>query len=166
MNELTEKDILNGFTNIYYTRRFEKPWITFTEDKVVSTNGISAISIPLSLVKDCYSKWGNIFYSEPFSQATFPEIDNGRFLKINSEFSTEVLNTKPNKTKEGAPIVTPIELEIRANKFINIDWWGLVPIHNAMEYYGDDWFLCYQGKKSPLRFKNKDDIEMAVMPLS
>lgn len=166
MSDLTEKDILYSFVNINSSKYYDKPWVSFTDDNVIATNGVSIISVPLSVVEGTYTKWENMFSHEPFVSAALPKISDGRYLKLNAEFTDNLLKTTPNKAEDDSPIITSVSLEINDGKYVEIDWWGLVPIYNAMEFYGGDWFLAYNGKDVPLRFKNNNNIEMAVMPLS
>ena len=156
---MNESTILNGFVNApsKYNNKFKKPWLNFTNDKIISTNGISLLSVDKDYISTVYyENWDAFGGHEPLMG--LPDVDEDRYFRVSENFYSDILSGSKGDV---------VNLTIH-EKTMKFRWDCLVPIYNACRFWEDsgDFFIAFSGIKNPLLIKHESKkISMAIMPL-
>ena len=162
---MNEKEIMYGFVNAPSEKKINKPWISFTGDRVISTNGVVMLSSAKIELINGYNKWSSMTHSEPFANFIFGSISDDNYCSMSEEFYTIIENSAPlAEKKDGvdAPKITTIETSFLGNA-IKFDVWQMAPIYNACIFWDKGFFMAHARKNKCLMFKHiTKDIEMAI----
>ena len=162
---MNEKDIMYGFIDAPSQSKISKPWISFTGDRVISTNGIVVLSAAKTELINGYSKCSSMVKSEPFANFIFGDISDDDYCSMSDEFYTIIENSSPLAEKiKGVdiPKITTIETSFLGNP-IKFDVWQMAPIYNACVFWDKGFFMAHARKNKCLMFKHiTKDIEIAI----
>ena len=157
---MNESTILNGFITApsKYNSKFKRPWLNFNGNKIISTNGVSLISIDKELISTVYYyKWDIFSGHEPLMELPATPYDS--YFKISENFYNSILTDNKNGT---------VKLTVNG-KIMKFNWRCIVPIFNACKFWEDkgDFFVSFSGIKNPLLIKHESKkIDMAIMPIT
>ncbi|MCK5602932.1 hypothetical protein KAR91_13705 [Candidatus Pacearchaeota archaeon] len=158
---MNEKDIMNGFIDAPATRKISKPWINFTNDRVISTNGVVMLSVSKSELNNPYSRWSSMACSEPFANFIFGSISDDNYHKVSDELYSLVENGFP-LVEDRIAKITPIETTYMGHP-LKFDLWQMAPIYNACSFWDKGFFVTHARRTGCLLFKHATkDIEMAI----
>ena len=162
---MVERDIMYGFIDAPSSGKINKPWINFTNDRVVSTNGVVMLSASKDELSNSYNKWSSMTHSEPFANFVFGNISDDNYHSMSSEFYDTIEDQVPLAEKiDGidVPKITPIETTYRGNT-INFDLWQMAPIYNACLFWDKGFYMTHARRDACLMFKHvTKDIEMSI----
>ena len=158
---MTERDIMYGFIDAPATRKISKPWINFTDDRVIATNGIVMLSASKDELNNSYNKWSSMAYSEPFANFVFGSISDDNYHAVSNELYSLVEGGTP-LVEDGAAKITPVETTYMGNP-LKFDLWQMAPIYNACSFWDRRFFVTHVRRDKCLLFKHATkDIEMAI----
>ena len=162
---MNEKDIMYGFIEAPSSRKISKPWISFGDDRVISTNGVVMLSAKKEELTNVYNRWSSMSYSEPFANFVFGNISDDNYRSLSDGFYTMIETASPLTEKVDeidVPKITPIETDFLGNP-IKFDLWQMASIYNACTFWDKGFFMAHARKNKCLMFKHvTKDIEMAI----
>ena len=162
---MNEKDIMYNFISAPSKSEIKKPWISFTEDRVISTNGIVMLSAKKEVLENPYSRWASLTCPEPFANFVFGNISDDHYYEVGDKFFSLIENGIPLAEKIDdidVPKITPIETSFKDNS-IKFDLWQMTPIYNACIFWDKGFYMAHSRRDKCLMFKHATkDIEMAI----
>lgn len=162
---MVEHGIMQGFIDAPSPSKIKKPWISFTNDRVISTNGVVMLSASKDELSNTYNRWSSMACSEPFASFVFGSISDDNYHSIPDEFYNSVEEGTPLIEKIGdvnRPKITPVEITHKG-KAIKFDLWQMAPIYNACVFWDKGFYVTHMGRDKCLMFRHiTKDIEMAI----
>lgn len=162
---MNEKDVMYNFISAPSKSKISKPWISFTEDRVVSTNGVVMLSAKKEILENPYNRWSSLMYSEPFANFVFGNISEDHYFEIGNKFYSLIEDSVPLAEKINSvdvPKITPVETTFKDNS-VKFDLWQIIPIYNACIFWDKGFYMAHSRRDNCLIFKHATkDIEMAI----
>lgn len=162
---MIERDIMYGFIDAPSSGKIDKPWINFTNNRVISTNGVVMLSASKDELSNSYNRWSSMVCSEPFANFVFGSISDDNYHSVPTDLYDSIEEYAPLAEKIGGvdvPKITPVETTYRG-KSIKFDLWQMAPIYNACVFWDKGFYVTHSRRDNCLMFKHiTKDIEMAV----
>lgn len=159
---MNERDIMYGFIDAPSSGKIKKPWISYVDDRVISTNGVVMLSASKSELSNSYNRWSSMVCSEPFANFVFGSISDDSYHKVSNELYDLVEGGAP-LVEDGIAKITPVETTSSVGNPLKFDLWQMVPIYNACSFWDKGFFVTHARRTKCLLFKHATkDIEMAI----